>query len=422
MELTKFAGIRNTTSPERLKDGELVTALDIDLDNTGRPLSRRGFAKVNPTALHSLYANHRIAMAVGGKTLYAIESDFSLTPITTLTSTNKLSAETSNDLVFFSNGVDTGRLVSRTAGQWGVTPPMGQPRATEVAGQLPPGRYMYALTFVRADGHESGTGVAGQIDITRGGIVFTGIEVSTNPEVIYHNLYLSTANGEVMYFAAKIPNAQTMYTYVSDGIDLTIPLTTQFAGPPPAGTMVRAYNGVMYVVVGDTVYYSDAYNFELFRLDTNFLRFPGRVVMFEAVNDGIYVGTPDAGGDDVESVGYIWFLAGSRPDQLKSSQLFDYGVIENSAVKTDASYFEAEQSGEQAGEQARPIVVWTTRHGVCVGRDSGSVQNMTEVRYSFPVAQRASAMVRQDRGYAVYVSTLQGPGVLTNEYAENITA
>lgn len=423
MDISRFSGLRNTTSPERFKVGELAEAFDIDIDNTGRPLSRIGVTKVNATPAHSLFANHRVAMCVNGTTLSAIEANASLTPIQTLSTSNYLSAETVNDFVYYTNGVDTGRLIGRTPGCWGVPVPVGQPVTSQLRGQLPPGRYSYAVTFIRgSDGHESGTGIAGQIDVTLGGIGFTNIEVSTCAEVSSKIIYLSTANGETMYRAAVIPNTQTIYAYTSDGTDLTIPLVTQFAGPPPAGSLVRTYNGILYVVVGDTVYYSDPYNFDLFRLDTNFLRFPGRVVMFEACNDGIYVGTPDAGGDDVESTGYIWFLAGGRPDQMKSTQLFDYGVIANSAVKTDAAYFEPEQTGEQAGEQARPIIVWTTRHGVCVGRDSGAVQNLTETKYSFPTAQRAAAMVRQDRGYTVYVSTLQGPGVLTNGYTESITA
>jgi hypothetical protein len=421
MEIRGFSGLRNTTSPERLKPGELVTALDIDLDNTGRPLTRRGYTRVNAAGVHSLFSNHRLAMCVSGNVLSAIEYDFSLTPIKTLQSSDRLAAETVNDLVFYSNGVDTGRLIGRTPGNWGVTPPTGQPMATELPGTLPPGRYLYAVTFVRGDGHESGTGLAGQIDITRGGIGFTNIAVSPDAEVKTKNLYISEANGEVMYLALSVSNTSTFATYQGSGLNLTIPLTTQFASPPPPSELMRVYNGVMYVAVEDVVYYSDPYNFELFRLDTNFLQFPGEVVMFEGVNDGVYVGTPDSGGDDVESVGYIWFLSGDRPDQFKSTQLFDYGVIEDSAVKTDAAYFDAKQ-GDQAGEQAHPIIVWTTRHGVCVGRDSGSVQNLTEVQYSFPTAQRAAAIVRQDRGYVSYISTLQGPGALTNKYVENITA
>lgn len=419
-EIKRFAGIKNTTSPERLKAGELTDAQDVDIDNTGRILSRRGTTRVSATPLHSLYSNHRVAIAVSGNTLVAIEPNFSLTPLVTLSSSAKLSAETVLDTIYYSNGVDTGRIIGKTPATWGVTPPIGQPVATQVPGNLPPGRYRYAVTFQRSDGHESGTGVSGQIDITLGGIALSSIPVSTNTDVVNNVIYMTGANGEVLFNVATIPNAQTTYVYSSNGLDLGIPLITQFITPPPPGTLVRSYNGILYVVVGDAVYYSSPYGLEWFSLDTDFFRFPGRIVMFEPVNDGIYVATPDAGGDDSESSGSIWFLSGSRPDKMQSIQLFDYGIVENTAVHTDAAYFDKEVQGEDPAESSKPIIVWTSRHGICAGKDGGDVTNLTETKYSFSTAQRGAAFVRQDRGYTSYIVTLQGPGVQTNEYVETV--
>lgn len=418
MEIKKWLGLRNTDSPERLKLGECVTALDVDVNNSGKLLSRRGTTKRSSTALHSLYSNHLVSIAVAGTNLVAIEPDWSLTTLKALTSTARLSAETVGDVLYYSNGTDTGRLVGRAPSCWGVKPPMGQPQATASTGGLPPGRYLYAFTFVRRDGHESGTGISGSIDLTdTGGISFSSMEVSSNSEVTDKILYLSSTNGEVLFVAGMMSNNTTSYTYGGNGNDLTIPLVTQFAQNPPAGHLVRNYNGIMYVVTDTGVFYSDPYSFELFRKGTNFQQFPGHVVMFEAANGGLYVGTVDAGGgDDAEGRGAVWFLSGDRPDKLKSQQLFDYGVIEGTVVVTDAAYFETPIEGQQAGEQARPIVVWTTRHGTCVGRDDGNCQNLTETKYSFVSSQRGAAFIRQDRGYNTLITTLQGTGARTNTY------
>jgi hypothetical protein len=254
----------------------------------------------------------------------------------------------------------------------------------------------------------------------RGGLVFSAIEVSTNPEVTAKMLYLSTPNGEVMYRAAVIPNADTSYTYRSDGLDLTVPLTTQFAGPPPAGDIVRVFNGIGYVVVGDVVYYSDPYNVELYRLGTQFLRFGGTVGMFDSVNTGLYVGTVASSNEDAEGGGLVWFLKGDRPDQFELWQMFDYGVIPGTAVKTDTSYLEPEE--EQAaddGVPAKPALLWASAHGICVGFDGGEVKNLTEEKYSFPVAQRGAGLVKQQRGYVQYLAVLQGDGSANNAYEES---
>lgn len=71
-------------------------------------------------------------------------------------------------------------------------------------------------------------------------------------------------------------------------------------------------------------------------------------------------------------------------------------------------------------EAPLPITVWTSRHGICAGKDGGAVKNLTETKHSFPTAQRGAAFVRQDRGYATYIITLQGPGAETNIYAATI--
>lgn len=410
MEIKRWNGLRSTTTDERFKPGDLAAAADVEIDDTGKLMSRRGLAVVSAVAAHSLYANHVLALLVEDGHLRAVEPDFSRTTVVPLVSGRPMSYDTAGDLTFYSNGTDLGRLVGRSHGQWGVTPPVGQPQASQDVGSLPQGRYLYAMTFLRSDGHESGTGLAGAIDLAgSGGIFFTGLEASTNPEVTGKILYLSSPNGEVMYRALALPNAATETWYAGSGLDLTVPLRTQFAGPPPPGSIVRYYNGCMYVVCGDVVYYSDPYDLELFRQETNYLRFPGQVAMFECVNDGIYVATADVRGDDAETSGKTWYLAGARPDQMKSVQVFNHGAVPGTAAKTAAAFFDTRT--EDAGgaiEPGRPAVVWMSRNGICVGFDGGAVRNLTDSRYNMPFSkQGAGVVLESSRGHTQYIAVLR---------------
>lgn len=416
MEIKGFKGLRNTTSPERFKPGDLAVAYDVNIDNTGKIASRKGLTLKNPTALHSLYSSHSITIAVAGQSLVSIGSDFSLTTLKTLTSTRPLSVDTVIDTIYYSNGVDSGRIRGSTVSSWGVTPPIGQPAASSTYGVLPAGKYQYALTFLRGD-YESGTGLTGTIDLpSGGGISFSNIEVSTNPEVTDKVLYISGANGEQVYKAVVLPNAQTTYVYAAAGLDLTIPLITQFKSGPPPGYIVRTYNGRMYVVTGDAVYYSDPYSLELFDLGSGFLRFPGQVALFEPVNDGIYVATEDSGED--ESAGATWFISGNSPEKMQSVQLFAYGAISRTSVRTEASFFDTPGASdpENRGSEGRPAIVWSSRHGIIMGKDGGVVQNITEAKYSFPYAAKGAAAVKQTEGFNQYIVTLQDTGALNNAY------
>lgn len=420
MEIKKFFGLNNKVSPERMNPGELATAVDIDIDNTRRVLSRRGMAVKNATSSHSLFSGDSVAVVVASGALNIVNADFTYTAAKTLISNQPLSYDTLYGVIYYSNGIDKGRLVDGAWSCWGVDIPVGQPVASKTTGSLPPGTYLYALTFLREDGHESGTGVSGSITVgANSGIDFSGIEASSNAEVTFKNLYVSSPNGEVQYLIDTIPNAQTTYSYRGTGLEQSIPLATQHAGPPPAGTIVRIYNGMAYVLVDDTIYYSDPYNLELFRLDRNFLRFQAPVANFDSVNTGLYVSTVDTEGDDAETLGASWYLTGSRPDQMRSQQLFDYGSIPNTCVKTDASYFKTAQIDVE--EPANPSLIWATRHGVVVAYDGGLAENLTESHYSYPIAQRGAAMVRRTRGYTQYIATLQGSGDADSAYSESIT-
>lgn len=415
MEIKKWLGLNNTTSPERMKPGELTVALDVDIDNTGRLMSRQGKTLVNATPCHSLYSYEGGSFISQGATVYGIEANLSLTLAKALTVADAVSYDSLAGVAYFSNGFDVGRFVGRTYKPWGVTPPSLQPAAATTTGNLKAGRYQYALTFLRNDGHESGTGLAGQIDLSvNGGIRFSNIEVSTNPEVSDKILYLTSRDGETLYRAAQVPNGQVT-VFITDEPVGGIPLSTQFSGPPPAGTTVRIYNGVIYVVRGNTVFYSDPYSLETFRPDVSFLQFPGTISLFDWVNDGIYVATSDSEGDGSEGVGSTWFLSGNRPDKFNPKQVFDYGSTPGTSVRVDAGFF-----GTQVERIGEPALIWTSRHGVCVAGDGGVVHNLTESTYSFPSAQAGAAMIRHYRGFVQYMAVMQGTGDANNAYEETL--
>lgn len=415
MEIKKWLGLNNTTSPERMKPGELAVALDMDIDNTNRLMSRQGRTLIDAQACHSLYSYEGGSFLSRGTSIFAIEQPYSLTLAAVLTSSDPISYDSVAGVAYFSNGFDTGRFVGRTYHPWGVNVPVYQPVPSLTTGNLRAGRYQYALTFLRSDGHESGTGLAGYIDLSAtGGIRLTNIEVSTNPEVSDKILYLTSRDGEVLYRVMTVPNSQTT-AYITDEPLGGIPLTTQFAGPPPAGTQVVIYNGVAYVVRGDTVFYSDPYAFGLFRPDVNFLQFPGTISLFDWVNDGIYVATSDSEGDGSEGAGTTWFMAGDRPDKFQPKQVFNYGSTPGTSVRVDSGFF-----GKQVERIGEPALIWTSRHGVCVGNDGGVVHNLTESAYSFPSAQAGAALLRQYRGFVQYMTVQQGTGAANNAYVETL--
>lgn len=406
MEIKKWLGLKNTTSPERLKPGELAVAQNLDIDNANRLSSRQGYALTQSGSFHSLWASDKTCYVMVGQDMKRLLEDGSIVQVIRLTSGKRVSFCELNGVVYYSNTIDTGRIVNGAAFEWGVRPPKSQPQASPYVGTLPAGRYLYAMTFVRADGLESGTGLAGAIELTApGGILLSSLETSTNPEVTGKIVYLSTANGTVLYQAGRVPAVATTFAYMNGGTDLTVALDTQFVEQAPPGHIVETHSGIVYVVDGNVAWYSDPYSVERFRRsEYRFLQFPGRISLFSSVGDGIYVATEKGS----------WFLQGYEPTSLRSTQVLSYGAIEGTSVKFDSELLDAE-TGEKTGN-TNPAVMWTSQFGIIVGLSGGQVTNVTEDKYGFPAAQRGAGTLKFSKGFAQYLSSLQGTGAAPNIY------
>lgn len=401
MEIKAFKGLKNTTSAERFAQQGYLDACDnLDIDDTGRVLSRLGTTLAAAGSYHSLWASddQRICLVMSGTDLKRLNQDYSLTQVARLMASRRVSYCEQQDVVYLSNGVDKGRLASGAFGEWGIRTPISQPVAQLGAGSLPPGRYQYALTFRRATRAESGTSVAGMIELAaQGGISFSSIEVSSDPEVVDKCLYLSGPNGEGLYRAATLDNSVTSFAYTGNGMDLTVRLETQFENPPPPGDIVECYNGVMYVVQGSVAWHSAPYQFERFCFKDQFMPFPDAVTMFAAVNDGIYVSAGNT----------TWFLQGEGPGKFKSHVVMDHGAIMGTAVKTSMGVIKTDEE-EPEGEPGGTAVAWASPRGVCFGMEGGKTINMTERHYLLPTAQRGAGIVRTTRGMIQYLASLEG--------------
>lgn len=407
MEIKKFRGLKNTTSAERLEPGYLSLAQNVDIDDTYKVLSRLGTVARQAGAFHSLWADEGQAFLVNSTNdLCRVNLDYSLTTLTRLSSAARVSYNRQGNTVYLSNGVDKLRVAPDGVRLWGSPPPTSPGSVAAGAGSLPAGRYQYALTYLRASGTESGASPVRTFDLAApGGLVFSELPSSPDPEVAAKVIYLSTANGTELFRAATVVASAASFTFLGGSQDLTARLEGAFDTPPSPGHIVECHAGVMYVVRGGVIQYSYPWQHERFHL-TRFLQLPGRVTMFAAVNDGIFASTAER----------TWFLAGRDPAALVAKELFAHGAIEGTVAKTELGKIKS-QGEAREGESGGTAVMWTTPHGVCVGGDGGAALNLTERDFSFPTAQRGAGIVRQVRGYTQYLAVLEGSGLAANAYS-----
>jgi hypothetical protein len=118
-------GINNVVDPTRLLFDpdtgiqELAAALNVDLDDTGRPSRRKGFEAGLSQAAHSLFSwGGDYALFVTRTSLCVLEHDFSWTAIATVTEGARARYAEATSQVYYTNGHEKGIVKNRANHEW----------------------------------------------------------------------------------------------------------------------------------------------------------------------------------------------------------------------------------------------------------------------------------------------------------------
>jgi hypothetical protein len=383
----KFTGLRNDVSPERFEQGDLAVAVNVDIDKSGRLSRRQGFTMAIPSNAHSIWADdtEKLCLYVTGSQLMWLKLDMTSVAVANLQNPSaRMSYWEVNSSVYFSNGTESGVFEFGAARSWGLpVPPL--PGVATTVGYLPAGIYQFVVTYFRDDGQESGAGLAGAISVAAGGgLVFT-MPMSTDPGVVSKGLYLTTPNGGDLFLAMTMPNSQVKATYTNDTTELELPLNTQFFSAPPPGQILAYYRGRMYVGAGDVLYPSIEYGYELFDLREN-IPMQGQITLLAPMEDkerggegqhsGFFAGTDESCGT----------IVGSDPKDFQYVHKLAYGAIPGATDYVDGALFGDNSTG------ARPLPMWLTTQGICVGMPDMEIRNLTRTKFQFPASGQGAAI------------------------------
>ena len=380
IELKGAAGLRNDVSPERFAPEDLLEARNIELDETGKVYRRMGVTQAIAGKAHSLWADGQDAFVVLDGVLSRIHKGMTATAITPVAGERVAYCRVADE-VFWTDGLQSGVINGDTSRTWGIEPPPPFGAQSAGAGALREGSYLYTMTFARADGKESGAPLCGRVDAV-GGIVFTALPVSTDPTVTSKHIYLSSWGGELPYRAATLANSDTE-ALITAPPPAGPALRTQLMTNAPAGHLIGAFKGRLYVAQGRHLWYSQPHELELFDPMSGFLTFPDDVQTFAPVSDGIFVGSDSA----------TVFLRGTDPGEFETRKVADYGTVRGT-VQEVPEYYVLDEKQRQQG----PQMMWMSKCGVCLGGNNGLFKNLTGGRYILPSGAHAGASLLKVRG------------------------
>ena len=386
------AGINNVAKETAVPEEALRDALNVDLDNAGKPRIREGRTKVySGSGIHSLHSGAAGDIFVEGSTLKSLLSNNTASTIGDLSSRDRVSYTELNDTTYLSNGFEVWKIGSdKTLKLNGVAGPKGQPLPSFTAstGALEPGKYLFAVTFVDADGEESGASIAIDIETSqKGSILFEAIP--QNAAATHVRLYGTEPGGQVLREFAEIPMGTLTYV-VTRTVQGRV-LETQFMERLPPGRILREFNGRLYTADGWTLYYSEALRYGQYRPAENFITFPEDITIVQPVDDGIYVVADKT-----------YFLSGANPKEFSQNVVSEYPGIYGTGTTMNGSVFDSELVGE--------VAYWYSSAGAMLGLQGGAVRALMENSVAFPSYEEGVTGLRSENGIRQAVTALRGSG------------
>lgn len=371
----------------------LREAVNVDLTHLGHPLRRTGYQQLVSGFTHSLWSDEYISYGLcvheGHLCQITTDNGVLLEPLVEVTPFLPMAYTVVNGVVYYANGVDKGRVLGGTATHWGLPEP-GQPELGTAAGNLFPGTYYVALTFVDYYGEEYGASDPVEIVVESDAITVTP-PTPWPDEVNKCNVYVTQANSEVYYFTKSL-FAPGSVTVTQSDLGKGRVLETLDFKQPQSGHILAYFNGRIYIARNDTVFFTEPLRYGLTRPAQGIYMFPDRVELLAPTNDGVYVGYK----------GQVSFLSGMDPYEVTQVAVLPYGPIPRAITYV---------AGERLGVPERYVPVWWGSDGVMVaGLAGGRVRQLTRDRLAVPKHELGAMMLREREGMSQVVSVLRRGG------------
>lgn len=288
-----------------------------------------------------------------------------------------------NDKIYYTNGVITGIVGAEGESlAWGVTGPGTQPVCVPgSSGSLFAGSYQVAITFIAADGEESGTPLAATVVVTDdgGGSITLNNFPPAPAEADRIRVYCSNRDGEGLYRVADIPKGLPSFNITTVENAMNWRLQTQFGIPPPPGDLIEYANGRILIANGSIVWLTEPLRYGLVKPISGFLSFPERVTVMKAVDDGVYICSDRT-----------YFIEGLDTPSLSQTERLPYGGVYDTGI--NIPNFDA--------------VAWFSHRGLVLGGENGEILNVLENKVAVSKYESGAMLWRENNGIRQIVANL----------------
>lgn len=398
------AGINNVAREFGVPADAVREAHNVDFDNAGRVARRSGSTRLFTVAGgHSMWSpddpRFPYILAVHDNGLHA----YSKNADRTLTHDGEIRASVGPRPVSYTLMPDGSVVWTNKDVIRRITPELedaplwiGNPGNPTVSasssGGMTAGDYLVALTWMDAEGRESGAGQATVVTLAEGqGVTVSGIPA--NADATHVCVFVSEADGDTLRLAQVLPMAQGMTVITAGARGRT--LETQFLDVLEPGDIVVAGHGRLYVLDGPFLRWSESVRYGLAHYD-NWMRFGDEARMCLPVGDG-----GEGAGCFVSDHKRVYFMAGADPSGWRKVIARPKPAIPGTACQPmpPGTAFGLEYSG--------PVGYWIGEDGTAViGMPGGIAQGVREGQAVAEGAHSGASVYRERDGLRQIITSL----------------
>lgn len=361
----QFAGSNNITKPERLPEGAVVDAVNMDFTVGGKAELRTGFELVRDYGdIRAVFAMGESIAVAAGDTVKKI-SGANEVDIATIAN-GAVSAVWHNGQLFLNTHSDSIRIAD-TVESWAISAPVFDIELT--LGNFPPGIYKIAVTSLEG-GVESG---CSPMTITLGEGQGIRVNVQDNRAC---RLYSSVANSSTLYHQGVARSTNLLSLPVDD----TARLITGELEPLPFCNILESHNAIIVGAYERFVFHTKPMLSHLHHPEEDYLQFSEPVTIVAAVTGGLYV-----------CADKTYFITGIGSNEMTQRVVQDFGAVAGTLVKLpDGS------------------ASWFCKYGQVIARSDGSIELINRASYAPSIANDGAAGYLEHNGNQMIVTTMRG--------------
>ena len=401
-------GINNTARIERLPDGFVREATNLNIDNSGIASQRNGFGLVIAGEVTSIWSDDLRCFAVIDGDLKEVFSDYTVSTLRAAIGRIRLDFTRANGNYYYVgssvNGIISGS-VAKIFGQEIVT---RQPILTEAnGGALLAGNYLVAVTLLDDNGMESGTAEPRLIMLSEDNkaIRLTDLFVPHDARSTYLAIYVSQRDGSELFRQGVIATGMSEVTiYEVDAH--TKPLDMVGIFPAPTGQLIAHHYMNLFIAQGKALFYSLPKQYERWNPSDNY-QYPSNITALCPCESGIWVGT--------EKDGLFW-ISGRQPSH-GAEALGDFSQAKKQHTSCPLLGTQQLIPAEFiAGGNGQYGYMVTAHDGMILLMDGGQFGNVSQQNVLLPEFNACASAVIKHQDTFNYVAIVSGAKVPARGY------